>query len=110
MDKITSVKATGEWVVCIGEPVVVKQQKTNSGLISTGKKANGQSVGVNGGPKTVYDFKIFDIGPEVPKDKINYKKDDFVILDGYDMQGFGDDDTMYVVCHYTKIKAIVKFE
>jgi co-chaperonin GroES (HSP10) len=108
MDKITSVKATGEWVVCLGVPVVEKQTKTTSGLI-TGKKSNGQSVGVNGGQKTVYDFKIFDIGPEVPKDKISYKKDDFVILDGYDMQGFGDDDTMYVVCHYTKIKAIVKF-
>lgn len=109
MEKIKSAKATGEWVVCLGVPVVEKQTKTTSGLI-TGKKANGQSVGVNGGQKVAYDFKIFDIGPEVPKDKVNYKKDDFVILDGYDMQPFGDDDTTYVVCHYSKIKTIIEFE
>lgn len=109
MTKIKSVKATGEWVVCLGVPVIEKEQKTQAGLIVPGKKANGQSVNTNAG-KTVYDFKIFDIGPNVPGDKINYKKEDFVILDGYDMQAFGDDDTMYVVCHYTKIKSVVDFE
>lgn len=109
MTKIKNVKAAGEWVVCIGVPVVEKEQKTQSGLIMPGKKANGQSVNTNSG-KVTYDFKILDIGSSVPTDKINYKKDDFVIIDSYDMQPFGDDDTMYVVCHYTKIKSIIDFE
>ena len=106
MTKIKSVKASGEWVICLGVPVVEEQKTTNAGLILPGKKANGQSVSTNNG-KLTYDFKIFDIGPNVPADKINYKKDDFVVVDGYDMQAFGDDDTMYIVCHYSKVKAVL---
>lgn len=110
MTKIKSVKATGEWVVLEAREVEAKEQKTNSGLIVPGKQANGQAMNTSKGKKTV-DLFIYDIGPGVPADKINYKVGDCVIIDNYDMQCIdsGDDKT-YVICHYAKIKCIIKIE
>lgn len=106
MTEIKSVKATGEWVICeareVGKP---EEKKTKSGIVMPGKQG-GQSVNTNAGKKSC-DLFVLDIGPQVPKEKINYKVGDDVIVDNYDMQQFGDDDKDFIICHYTKIKAVI---
>ena len=109
--KIEEIKATNEWVVLKAIEVSEKSEKiikNEKGILTAnGKPVNGQNVNGNTGKVTV-DLFIHDIGPDVPKDSV-IKNGDCVLCDPYDMQTFEDDDgNMFGICHYTKVKAILK--
>lgn len=105
MKEIKEIRACGEWVVLEAREVEAEEKKTKSGIIIPGQAAEGQTVNSSGGKKTV-DLLVYDIGPDA-RDKVSYKKDDMVIVDNYDMQAIGTEQKTYVLCHYTKVKAII---
>ena len=111
--KIEEIKATHEWVVLKAVEVAEKAEKivkNNKGIITAnGQQANGQNVNTTRpGGKVTVDLFIHDVGPSVPKDVV-FKKDDCVLCDPYDMQTFEDDEgNMFGICHYTKVKAVLK--
>ena len=106
MTEIKDVKATGEWIILEAKKAEEKETTTSSGLILPGKKANGQSVNTGAG-KDVVDLYVYDIGPDA-KEKVSYKTGDMVIVDNYDMQCFGDENKLFGICHFTKVKAVIE--
>lgn len=105
MKEIKEIKACGEWVVLEAREVEAEEKRTKSGIIIPGQQAEGQSVNSSGGKKTV-DLFVYDIGPDAA-DKASYKKGDMVIVDNYDMQPISDGGKTYVLCHFTKVKAVI---
>lgn len=106
MKEINEIKATGEWVILEAREVEAVEKKTESGLILPGKTQEGQSINSSSGKKVV-DLFVYDIGPDAAN-KVSYKKDDMVIADNYDLQIVGSDSQTFGICHYTKVKAIIK--
>lgn len=111
--KIKEIQPTGEWVVL--KAVEVKQQETlvkSAGgiILPNGQtKPTGQDVNSATGKKTV-DIFVHALGNKVPED-CGFKVGDMCLIDNYDAQTVGDDDNqLWAICHYTKVKAVLEIE
>lgn len=104
MKKIEKITAQGEWVVLEARKAVVEEKKC--GIILPNGTPNGQNVNGRDG-KVIVDFFVDSIGDKA-KDKVTYKIGDMVVIDNYDCQTIGDDDKLYGICHYSKVKAVIE--
>ena len=111
--KIKEIKATGKFVVCKVEEVKsTVETVTESGIILQTENTDGQKVNskAGNGEKISGVFIINSIGPDVELSKYGFAIGDEVVLNDYDCQTIGDQDSTYVLCKADSVKAVVKAE
>lgn len=110
--KIKEIKATGKYVVIkVKEVAMSVETKTKSGIILQTENTEGQKINNKTNTGKVRGIFIVDsIGPDVDLEKMGFKVGDEVILNDYDAQTIGDENTTYVLCKAESVKAVVVAE
>lgn len=110
--KIKEIKATGKYIVIrVKEVAMSVETKTKSGIILQSENTDGQKINnKQGNGKTRGIFIVDSIGPDVDLEKVGFKVGDEVVINDYDAQTVGDEDTTFVLCKADSVKAVVKAE
>lgn len=112
-DKIKTVRATCNYIVLEAKEIkeTITTAKTEGGLLLQTEVKTGQNINkVNAAGKGRFKLIVHDIGPDVEIDKLGYKVGDEVIVNDYDVQTIGDEDSTYVLCKANSVKAVVETE
>lgn len=112
-DKLKSVVATCNYIVLEAREIkeTVETKKTAGGLLLQKEVKTGQNINkTNNAGKGRFKLIVHSIGPDIEIDKLGYKVGDEVIINDYDAQTIGDDDSTFVLCKANSVKAVVTTE
>lgn len=111
MTKIKNVEAVGEYVVLKVNEEVIKDEKTDSGIIlpAAAQLNAANKVNVGGGEQKPAFLTIHKIGPAVPEN-CGFKLGDEVAVNMYDVAKVGDETQLYLITKWQSVMGIVEAE